>query len=422
MFLGDEKGFMFKKSFLKFFISGFVFLIFGLTAFAEGENVLSEIVVDNVNGSYELNLFFDREYKGKAFIQKVNDSSYTVFLPETVMNEEDINIMYSKKQDTDNVIFNIEQKEMIKDNLNSFYTKISVITLNNAPISLVSKVVEKETKTFGFASYSILAGVFFAVVLMLIFFIRMFKNTKVESHTYYPQKRFISDERKPEIQKTSDIQVPEKETSTENNTVRPVVQKVEIEKMPKPVKNTTNPTIQKATLPKVNIKKSLRPAEKSDFGCFDIKTPSNDENNNIEFKSTLKQTSKLLNKRNNVKLKHSNPISENASGLLIPAVEDVIQKTNRVDHSESAPELISVLNITPTKGFYLTTVNEKLALFGFIKDNVFLLSTFQDLSQINLQARFYDKNGNNDIYIVKLDTYKAMVEISDTAMKELAKL
>lgn len=412
---------MLKKSFLKFFILGFMFLVFGSKAFAEGENVLSEIVVDNINGNYELNLFFDREYKGKAFIQKVNDSSYTIFLPETVMNEDDINIMYSKKQDNDNVILNIEQKEMIKENLNSFYTRISVNTLNNATISLVSKVVEKETKTFGFVSYAILSGVFFAVVFMLILFIRMFKNTKVESHTYYPPKRIIRENNNSEIQNVSNTQTS-KEVSPVDNVVRPVINKIEIEKMPKPVKNTTNPTIQKATLPKVNIKKSIRPAEKSDFGCFDIKTPDNDENNNVEFKSTLKQTSKLLNQKNNVKLKHSNPISENASELLIPAVEDVIQKTNRVEHSENAPELISVLNITPSKGFYLTTVNDKLALFGFIKDNVFLLSTFKDLSQINLQARFYDKNGNNDIYIVKLDTYKAMVEISDTAMKELAKL
>lgn len=412
---------MLKKSFLKFFILGFMFLVFGSKAFAEGENVLSEIVVDNINGNYELNLFFDREYKGKAFIQKVNDSSYTIFLPETVMNEDDINIMYSKKQDNDNVILNIEQKEMIKENLNSFYTRISVNTLNNATISLVSKVVEKETKTFGFVSYAILSGVFFAVVFMLILFIRMFKNTKVESHTYYPPKRIIRENNNSEIQNVSNTQTS-KEVSPVDNVVRPVINKIEIEKMPKPVKNTTNPTIQKATLPKVNIKKSIRPAEKSDFGCFDIKTPDNDENNNVEFKSTLKQTSKLLNQKNNVKLKHSNPISENASGLLIPAVEDVVQKTKRVEHSENAPELISVLNITPSKGFYLTTVNDKLALFGFIKDNVFLLSTFKDLSQINLQARFYDKNGNNDIYIVKLDTYKAMVEISDTAMKELAKL
>ena len=32
------------------------------------------------------------------------------------------------------------------------------------------------------------------------------------------------------------------------------------------------------------------------------------------------------------------------------------------------------------------------------------------------------RNGNNDIYIVRLDDYKAMIEISDTSMRELAKI
>ena len=59
---------------------------------------------------------------------------------------------------------------------------------------------------------------------------------------------------------------------------------------------------------------------------------------------------------------------------------------------------------------------------GFINENVFLFKKFSDLSQINLQARYYDRNGNNDIYIVRLDDYKAMIEISDTSMRELAKI
>ena len=73
-------------------------------------------------------------------------------------------------------------------------------------------------------------------------------------------------------------------------------------------------------------------------------------------------------------------------------------------------ELLSVLNITQNKGFYLTTVEDTLALFGFINDNVFLLKKFRDLSQINLQARFYDKSGNNDLYIVRLDSYKPVFD------------
>ena len=71
----------------------------------------------------------------------------------------------------------------------------------------------------------------------------------------------------------------------------------------------------------------------------------------------------------------------------------------------------------------MTTIgSDTLALFGFVGENIYLLKKFSDLAQINLQARFYDKNGNNDVYIVRLDSYKAMVEISNDSMKELAVL
>ena len=91
---------------------------------------------------------------------------------------------------------------------------------------------------------------------------------------------------------------------------------------------------------------------------------------------------------------------------------------------KNEPELISALNITPNKGFYLTTAEDDMfALFGFVGDNVFLLKKFVDLSQINLQARYYDRTKNgNEVYIVRLDSYKAMIEISNDGMRETAVL
>ena len=154
---------------------------------------------------------------------------------------------------------------------------------------------------------------------------------------------------------------------------------------------------------------------------------------NYELKSTIRQASKLLKEKPSlVKLRHTNPITRanttTASGLQMPAAEDVIKPKKKTisvpteTKQEASAELLSILNITPNKGFYLTTVEDTLALFGFVNDEVFLFNKFKDLGQINLQARYYDKNGGNDIYIVRLDNYKAMIEISDTSMRELAKI
>ena len=90
---------------------------------------------------------------------------------------------------------------------------------------------------------------------------------------------------------------------------------------------------------------------------------------------------------------------DDASELDLPMAEDVIKIEKPVEQKNDAPELLSELRITP-----------------------FLLKKFKDLSQINLQARFYDRQKNSDLYILRLDTYKAMIEISETGMKELAVL
>ena len=188
------------------------------------------------------------------------------------------------------------------------------------------------------------------------------------------------------------------------------------------VKNFSTRKIPRIVLPLSEINQSLKFAEKLNFDCFNIKKDSANKNE-YNFKSTLTETSKILNDKSSyVMLKHTNPISElkkQSSELSIPLVDEV---NNLSSDDNKAPEIISVLKINDTTGFYLTNYKDTLALFGYINNNVFLFEKFRDLSQINLQARYYDKSGDNDIYIVRLDNYKAMVEISNSAMRELARL
>ncbi len=391
-----------RSNFIKFLLIGFVYFFFTLTGFA-AQNTLSEIhVLDGKDNSYTLDLLFDSEYTGKAFVQNKAKGSYFVFLPQTAMPEKNLNVIYKNKKDKKNIKLNVEEKSYFNNGKEINYIKLSVDTKNNYTLNLISSVYTPNAK--GFSIWKTIKNVLgllfiFAIIAGTLKLMRAKELLQAKSSSY---------------------------TTYTKNTYDDNYEKFE-DKEPEYTPAPMNKNTQKV-LPKLTISKSLKPAERNTFDCFELPFLSKAMNSNTEFKSTLKQTSNLLKLNpSGVRTMHTNPLvqtNSNNSGLRMPAVDEVIktEEETPVQKENTNAELISILNITPTKGFYLTTVDDTLALFGFINDNVFLLNKFQDLTQINLQARYYDKSGNNDIYIVRLDSYKAMVEISDTDMKELAKL
>ncbi len=395
-----------KNIILKLFTVIFVFFLFCVQGFAKTENnLINKIVIDSTsNNNYSLNLLFNNEYKGSAFLHKIDSGSYYVFLPETQTKLKNARIIYKKKSDRDRIKLNIEQKTYLKDNKNSNYVKIKVDMADDYSIKLISGLSSEYKggilpNGIDMLSIIMLGLLGFASILML----KVFKRCKTEEISTYRTPRSYS------YLKSQTEYLEEMRRRADENVKQTMIQKA-------------------------SQKTNIQRADKESFDCFEL--PFVEENNsapNYELKSTLRQASKLLKENPSlVKLRHTNPIrresSRDASGLQMPAVEDLVelkrttkQKTIEPQKQENA-ELLSVLNITPNKGFYLTTVDDTLALFGFINDNVFLFNKFKDLAQINLQARYYDKNGNNDIYIVRIDNYKAMIEISDTSMRELAKI
>ena len=395
-----------KNIIYKLFTFIFVFFLWGIQCFAETEsNLINKIVIDSTsNNNYSLNLLFNNQYSGSAFLHKIDPGSYYVFLPETKTKGRSPKIIYKKKSDKDRIKLNIEQKSYIKDNKNSDYIRISVDMADDYSIKLISGLASEYkggilASGIDFISIIMLGLLGFASFLMM----KVFKQCRqVEQPTYRAPRSYsylkAQTEYLEDMRRRADEKV--RQTMSQRTTMR----------------------------------NSIKQADKESFDCFEL--PYVEERNtspNYELKSTLRQASKLLKENPSlVKLRHTNPIRRetpsDSSGLQMPAVEDLIprkeaQKQIKIEAEKNeTAELISVLNITPNKGFYLTTVDDTLALFGFINENVFLFNKFKDLSQINLQARYYDKNGKNDIYIVRLDNYKAMIEISDNSMRELAKI
>ena len=120
-----------RSNFIKFLLIGFVYFFFTLTGFA-AQNTLSEIhILDGKDNSYTLDLLFDSEYTGKAFVQNRAKGSYFVFLPQTAMPEKNLNVIYKNKKDKKNIKLNVEEKSYFNNGKEINYIKLSVDTKNN---------------------------------------------------------------------------------------------------------------------------------------------------------------------------------------------------------------------------------------------------------------------------------------------------
>lgn len=382
--------------FFKLFTILFSTILFVSPIFAEvsDSNILSKIIVEQAeNNSYRLNLLFNQKFTGNAFIQKGESGNYYVYIPETIIQSNKIKIAYKNRKDKSNIKISIEEKPFIKEDMQSNYVRISVNMKDDYSLRLLAQTAEKEKNVFSTVPIKFNSFIFIvllAVVIYLFFkMIKMTKSTYRTSYTAFP----------------TGYSLPIKDHENNNE--------YDLQ------------TIKPTTLPKLNIKKTLKSIDNNSFSCFDIPLVDDTKPTQDEFKSTLKQTSNLL-KEKSAKSKLTNPISNNfiedSSELALPVIEKIKKKEEKAEEKNTTPELLSELHITPTKGFYLTTVDDSFALFGYVGEKVFLLQKFNDLTQINLQARFYDRSANKDMYIVRLDSYKALVEISDEGMKELAVL
>ena len=364
-------------------------------------NSLSSIGIEQAeNNTYKLNLMFDSKYQGNAFIQKKGQGSYYIFLPETNIKSKKTKISYKNRKDKKNISVYIDEKPFISQNRNSSYVRLTVNAAEDYSLKIVSNVANSNGNAFTAFIKGLFKfiGILILAALSLMFIFKSLKSFNNEpSIDYKVRRKSRIQQGKRDVEKFED---DEEHNDMYYNNVR---------------QNMTTPDT-------VNIRKTLETFADESFTCFDLAVNSEgNKNNYYEYKRAINNNSVLLsNPKIKSKLRHTNPLRQE-SILELPVAED-IDGTNDSSDKKTSPELISVLNITSNIGFYLTNVGETLALFGFVNDNIYLFKKFSDLSQINLQARFYDKHGNNDLYIVNLDTYKAMIEISPDGMKELAVL
>ena len=106
-----------KYSILKLILLFFLLILNPIITYADTEyNNLSNIVIEPLNNrSYTLNLFFDTDYKGSAFLNQTKQGSYTIFIPDTTLNNKLKNPIYKNKNDKKKIKVDIEEKPYIKN-------------------------------------------------------------------------------------------------------------------------------------------------------------------------------------------------------------------------------------------------------------------------------------------------------------------
>ena len=82
------------------------------------------------------------------------------------------------------------------------------------------------------------------------------------------------------------------------------------------------------------------------------------------------------------------------------------------------PEILSSVEIAPNRGFMVIDRQGVKALFGYIKDEVFLLYQFKEfLSNYEIKFRMSEKQDNKAFFIVKIDKFKLLVRVTNSAMR-----
>ncbi len=74
--------------------------------------------------------------------------------------------------------------------------------------------------------------------------------------------------------------------------------------------------------------------------------------------------------------------------------------------------------IDENKGFYLVDMEDKLALMGRIDDKFTVLKKFDDKDKQTLQVR----RDKDNLYMVRTDGFKALVDVAESKMGVLAEL
>lgn len=369
-----------KNLFAKLLAIVLFFIFSSFPVFAKQEqSTISKILINPLkNGSFSLNIYFNNDYKGKGYIEKNANGLYSLYLTDANFNLKQPKIIYRNNSDKRKIRLKLNQKPLNTMGKVSNYVTVDISMKNDYAIKMIPRNNADDRFLLAMLPFLNAFPLFILGLGVLVFFllrkISLIKGSNYHNNSYtkFPSSFNIS-------------------KSNYNNNF-------------KYDRNIINTYIKKH-LDRIQIET----AKKSSFKCFDIPFADQKTTRNIDFMKAMNKSSM-----------QTNPIDNEV--LDIPYADEVIKEEKGPKLDKNGAEILSTANINRNKGFYISKIDGVYCLFGYIYNNIFLIKKFKDLLQINLQARFYDETPEGEIYIVRVDSYKSMVEISKDSIRELVVL
>lgn len=352
-----------------------------------------EIKKDTFN-KYSVNLKFNHSYTEPLVIQQKGKNLYSIVLPETKKSTKAFNII--KEKNTDKIQLKVAEYPYLDQTIDNGYVKIILRTQGNVSLTATTpKKVSEENQSVA--------------------------TKKIQKHTEKP--------------------APVAKTITK---VKQTIKKPEIKT---PIENTA-PVAKPTALPITNITQEPNTDQTQNTdnsNLFDfiiglslcllvilvsakkIKNIINKKRFKVELPTVIKTKSETGFKSEFERLKEKENELTMASSVR-NEVDNKIKLINEAKIVEKEepknpqPDLLSNIPIDENKGFYLVNVESQVALIGYINDEIFIINRFDNLKCTNLQTRLNERQNDKSTYIVRLDDYRALVEVTEDDMNLVIEL
>ncbi len=414
---------MLKNKLFITFLLIFTTVLKGIALNSNYKSFLDKIEIKKETANrYSINLLFESGYEEPLNIVEKDKNIYTIILPETKKLYKNFNTINANNE---KIQIQVEEHPYIDKTINNGYVKILIKTTGN--IKLKANAINKLTLPK-----------------------KQTEKTKITPAVNTKKTIEATQEiakTKPQEQTQEIIKTKESQTTVQNN---PQADISEITPdnaiIPKEI-TKVQPTEPKHSLPKFNLfetvlKTSLLLAvilitfgkvkelvkEISEKETIPLSNKKFSSTAKPKFKTEFDKLKEKENKLNNIfslddEMRSKIKLIKDAANTP-PEKQITVEVKIPVEEKNinNSPTLISNTKIDSNKGFYLVDYEGETALIGYIGDEIFIINKFEKLNNCNLRMRLNEKNTNKSTYIVKLDNYKALIEVCEDKMNLVVEL